>query len=283
MTLSSWWEAGTRVPVQTKAGAADLFVWEAGQGSAVTLLHGYPGSSYDWSEVAADLSTRHRVIVPDLLGFGSSDKPHPYPYSIREQADLVEQVWRQLDVTVSAVVAHDYSASVAQELLRRGAAPVTSVVFLNGGIYPKLHRPTDGQLALLGPQGDELATLITEEIWTAALAGTFGERHPLTPGQAGDLWRAFSRDGGQLLAAALLHYIADRAVDGEAWIDAMEHAAVPIAFIWGPSDPVSGAHMIDEVERRMPDAAITRLDGIGHWPPLEDPDGVVAALAALLA
>jgi len=278
VTLSSWWESGSRVPVHTREGESQLFVWEAGRGPTVTLPHGYPGSSYDWSQVATNLATRHRVIAPDLLGFGASDKPYPYPYSLREQADLVEQVWSDLDVSESAVAAHDYSASIAQELLRRGSPCLKSMVFLNGAVYPALHRPTDRQLALLGPHGDELAALITEEIWTVALAETFGPRHPLTPQQAEDLWRAFSGQDGQRLAAALLHYIADRAVDGNAWINAMETNTAPTAFIWGPSDPVSGEHMIAEVERRMPGVPIARLAGVGHWPMIEDPAAVSSTL-----
>jgi pimeloyl-ACP methyl ester carboxylesterase len=260
-----------------------LFVWEAGRGPTVTLLHGYPGSSHDWSPVAANLVTRHRVVAPDFLGFGASDKPYPHPYGLREQADLIEQVWTELDVSESAVVAHDYGTSVAQELLRRGSPRVTSVVFLNGAVYPALHRPTEGQLALLGPQGDELAALIDEAIWTQALAATFGPRHPVTAQQARDLWSAFSDQDGQRLAAALLHYVPDRAVDGTAWVTAMENAAVPIAFIWGPSDPVSGEHMIAEVERRMPAAPVARLTGVGHWPMIEDPDAVSSTLISQLS
>jgi pimeloyl-ACP methyl ester carboxylesterase len=278
VNLSSWWEAGSRLPVRTQSGEAELFVWESGSGPTVTLLHGYPGSSYDWSEVAAKLTTHFRVIALDLLGFGRLDKPYPYPYSIREQADLVEQVWSALGVSETDLVAHDYSTSIAQELLRRGASQVSSVIFLNGGVYPKLHRPTDGQLALLGPEGDVLAQFIDEAMWSEAIASTFGPKHPATPEQLSELWTAFSSESGQLLSAALLHYVADRAVDGDVWVNAMETANVPTAFIWGPSDPVSGEHMIAEVERNNSDAPVTRLSGIGHWPIIEDADAVAVVI-----
>jgi pimeloyl-ACP methyl ester carboxylesterase len=278
VTLSSWWAEGSRVTVNAHESEAELFVWEAGSGPTVTLLHGYPGSSYDWSRVADSLITRFRVIAPDFLGFGMSDKPYPHPYSLREQAHLLEQVWSHLDVTESAVVAHDYSTSITQELLRRGSLRVTSVVFLNGAVYPALHRPTEGQLALLGPHGDELAALIDERVWIDALAATFGPRHPVNPEQAADMWTAFSVHDGQRLVGTLLHYVADRAINGDAWVGAMETATVPIAFIWGPSDPVSGEHVIAEVERRLPDAPVTRLFGVGHWPILEDPDAVSSTI-----
>lgn len=279
MSLASWWASGSRLGVQTRYGHADLFVWQAGSGPTVTLLHGYPGSSYDWRHVAQPLSNRYRVIAPDFLGFGASDKPNPHSYSLGEQTDLLEQVWSRLGVSDSAVVAHDYSTSIAQELLRRNRPPrMTSVTFLNGAVYPALHRPTEGQLALLGPHGDELVPLIDENMWTDALAKTFGPRHPATPQQLRDLWGAFSHNDGQRLAAALLHYVADRAVDGQAWVNAMEACTAPTSFVWGPNDPVSGEHVITEVERHMPDARIVRLPGIGHWSMIEHPEAVTSAL-----
>jgi pimeloyl-ACP methyl ester carboxylesterase len=263
-------------------GKAELFVWQRGEGPTVTLLHGYPGSSYDWCHVADRLSARFRVIAPDHLGFGASDKPFPYPYSVRGQVDLLEQVWSTLGVGETLLVAHDYSTSVAQELLSRGSPRAKSVTFLNGAVYPALHRPTDGQRALLGPDGDQLVQFIDERTWSDAVAATFGPRHPATPEQLAEFWSAFSAGGGSRLSAALLHYVADRAVDGDAWVHAMENASVPLAFIWGPSDPVSGEHVIAEVERRMPTVRVTRLSEVGHWPMIEDPDGVVTALTASL-
>ena len=63
--------------------------------------------------------------MPDFLGFGASDKPADHDYSLLEQADLVEALWAQEGVDETALVAHDYAVSVAQELLaraRRGRA-----------------------------------------------------------------------------------------------------------------------------------------------------------------
>ena len=62
----------------------------------------------------------------------------------------------------------------------------------------------------------------------------------------------------------------------------METTTLPLAFIWGPSDPVSGEHVLAEVERRMPAIAISRLSGVGHWPMLEDPERVSTAIIDFL-
>ena len=78
-----------------------LFVAQAGQhGSVLLFIHGYPTSSYDWHPLWAPLATRHRLIAPDLLGMGFSDKPADHAYGIENHADLLEALLDRLDVAV---------------------------------------------------------------------------------------------------------------------------------------------------------------------------------------
>src|SRR5262249_56240453 len=97
------------------------------------------------------------VRVRGLVGFGGSRKASDQHYSLLEQADLVEALWVREGIESTVVVAHDYSVSVAQDLLTRSAAgalavELRAVHFMNGGIYPDLHRPQPVQEALLGPE-----------------------------------------------------------------------------------------------------------------------------------
>jgi len=52
--------------------------------------------------------------------------------------------------------------------------------------------------------------------------------------------------------------------------------AFPVLFINGTSDPNSGQHMVDRYRQLAPDAPIVCMEGIGHWPQLEQPDQVIA-------
>src|SRR5665213_3419191 len=63
-----------------------------GHGPTVLMLHGFPTWSYDYADVAADLAADHDVVTLDFLGYGASDKPNPYEYSIAESADVVEDL-----------------------------------------------------------------------------------------------------------------------------------------------------------------------------------------------
>ncbi len=249
---------------------------EVAKPMVITLLHGYPGSSEDWREVIGGLGEEYEVLAPDFLGFGSAPKPRDHRYSIHGQADRIEALWRSSGVTETVLVAHDYGATVAQELLARRTMSFTGVALLNGGVYPDLHRPTEGQKLLLGPDGPALAGMMDEAMFSAGVAVTFGV--PARRKQLSALWQAMARNDGHLLAADLLHYVADRREHATRWTTAMESTDVPLLFIWGPEDPVSGTHMIERVAERIPDAGVELLPGVGHWPLLEDPEGVVRIL-----
>jgi pimeloyl-ACP methyl ester carboxylesterase len=233
--------------------------------------------------VAPDLGGRHALLLVDFLGFGASEKPTDHDYSLHEQADLVEVLWRREGVTSTVVVAHDYAVSVTQELLARRAegtlaADVRGVHLLNGGLYPDIHRPQPTQTALLDPEtGPQLSAMINEELFVQGLKPTFAESFDAAADSA-DMWQAMSRDDGQQIMHLLIRYMSDRAIHGERWITALRDTDVPVAFIWGMLDPVSGAHMAERIRERMPQAPFQAFDDVGHWPQLEAPQRVADAV-----
>jgi pimeloyl-ACP methyl ester carboxylesterase len=249
----------------------------------MTLLHGFPSSSHDWAKLAPSLAQAHALLLLDFLGFGASEKPAAHEYSLHEQADIVEAAWAHEGIASTAVVAHDYAVSVTQELLARRAdgrlaVDLARVHLLNGGLYPDLHRPQPTQTALLDPeQGPHIGALLTEELFVQALRPTFAEGFDAAADSA-DMWQATSRNGGQRIAHLLIRYIRDRERHGTRWVAALEHTDVPLAFVWGMLDPISGAHMAERIRRRLPRAPLCPLGDVAHWPSLEAPERVAAAL-----
>ena len=107
--IEAWWAAGEQMPITLGGAERAIFVRRLGAGSSMTLLHGFPSCSYDWATVAGPLAEHYALLLPDLLGFGASEKPTDHDYSIHEQADLVEALWAREGVTATTIVAHDYS------------------------------------------------------------------------------------------------------------------------------------------------------------------------------
>jgi pimeloyl-ACP methyl ester carboxylesterase len=281
--IEQWWAQGEHAQVALGGVQRSIFCRRAGAGPPMTLLHGFPSSSYDWARVLPELAAQRTLLLFDFLGFGASDKPADHDYSIGEQADLVEAMWAREGIAATAVVAHDYAVSVAQELLARRAAgslavDLVAVHLLNGGLYPDVYRPQPGQLALLDPeQGPQISAQITQELWTMALAPTFAEGFDATADSA-DIWRAMSREDGHRITHRLIQYMKDREVNRERWVGALEHTDVPLSFVWGMLDPISGAHMAQRIRERLPDAPLLALDDVCHWPALEAPERVVGAV-----
>jgi pimeloyl-ACP methyl ester carboxylesterase len=290
VTFEGWAGQATGLDVD----GLSLAVHDEGTGPVVTFLHGYPSSSLDAVPLFDLLRSDHRLVTLDLPGFGASTKPADHPYSIHGAADAVEALWAHLGVTATIVVAHDYSVSVAQELLARrlddpGSDPLTAIigiVWCNGGLWSDLHRQTVGQQLLLDPEhGAAVAQAMDEAALTGALQGTWGVRRPMSEAESHGIWRSMEHDGGSKIAHRLLHYVADRLEHGPRWINALETSPVPMRFVWGDLDPVSGGHVADRIEQRLPGwpahREILRLPDVGHWPPLEAPDEVAEAVRAL--
>ncbi|MEW1912787.1 alpha/beta hydrolase [Kitasatospora sp. NPDC085895] len=284
--LAEWTAGGHRLAVRGPRGAHTLFVRQDGPpgGRPVTLLHGFPTSSHDWAAVAPRLAADGcRVTTLDLLGFGGSDKPRRHAYSLLEQADLVQAVWQELGVGATALVAHDYGVSVAQELLARDAPRITRTAWLNGGLWADLHRPVPIQRLLHGPLGPLLARATTERRFAASMRQVLAR--PVSDTALHEMWLGIARADGRLLAPRLLRYIDERRRHAARWSAALEGYGGPMLFVWGPADPISGAHVLARVRERIPHAEVVELAGpppTGHYPQLESPTEVATALLPFL-
>jgi pimeloyl-ACP methyl ester carboxylesterase len=263
--------------------------------SALLLIHGFPTSSWDWRPIWDALGERFdRVIAPDMIGFGFSGKPKGYDYSIHDQADLHEALLAHLKVTRIHILAHDYGDTVAQELLARhglrheglalSGPPVAardlrieSCVLLNGGLFPETHRARTIQKLLLTPLGPLLARAMNRKSFGRSFAAVFGARTRPTVAELDDYWDQIRREGGHHNMHRLIRYIPERRANRERWVGVLQKTRVPLRVIDGADDPVSGAHMVARYRELVPEPDTVLLPGMGHYPQVEDPEGVLRA------
>jgi pimeloyl-ACP methyl ester carboxylesterase len=251
------------------------------------LIHGFPTASWDWSLLWQTLSTRFNVVAPDMMGYGFSAKPLDYDYRIFDQADLCEALLQRLQVTGYHILAHDVGDTVAQELLARsedGTALLTlkSVCLLNGGLFPEAHRARLVQRLLLSPIGGFIAKHTTRARFADNMTQIFGLNTPPSKREVDVMWALMMENDGPNVMPQLIHYIRERRRYRERWVgalirargDAIRHA-IPIKFIVGAADPISGRHMAERYRALVPTANIMLLNGIGHYPQIEAPDLVL--------
>ncbi|WP_292988743.1 alpha/beta hydrolase [Mycobacterium sp.] len=254
----------------------------SGTGPTVLLLHGFPTWSYDYAELADDLSADHDVLTFDFLGYGASDKPDHYRYSVTESADTVEDLVAHLAVTSVRLVVHDYGGIVGQELVDRanhGRLPfaIDDVTILNSGIVYSAYRPTRMQKLLILPViGKLLAGQVSAGRIRSALDAIRGT--PLSDNEFDDLWLGMSKDDGHKRSHLLIKYNTERATHHERWEAALAAWPGPLHLVWGLDDPVSGHHVLEQAVKVLPRAVVTELPGVGHYPSSEAPRAVAAAV-----
>jgi pimeloyl-ACP methyl ester carboxylesterase len=249
------------------------------------VLHGFPSCSFDWRNVLDALRARRRVIAVDFLGFGLSDKPD-LRYGMRLQADVIEAVARDLGLTAVALLTHDMGDTVGGELLARsleGTLPfaVTSRVLTNGSIYIDMAHLTTGQQLLLSLD-DAPTELVQADGFKAGLAGTFSPKSAVADDELEAQWLLAERNDGHRLLARTIRYIEDRRAEERRFTGAIETHPSPLAVVWGADDPIAVVAMTAELSRARPDAPVTILDGVGHYPMIEAPDRFAAAVTAAL-
>ncbi len=264
----------------------------------VVLLHGFPTSSWDWAPIWDALADRYHLVTMDFLGFGFTDKPRSIDYSMMAQADLVEAVLTHLSIQRAVLLAHDYGVTVAQELLARhldakGQAPalqLEGICFLNGGLFPETHQARPIQKLLNSPLGYVVSMLSSEQIFRKSLKAVFGTQTQPSEAELQGYWRAISRNNGHRIFHKLIKYIDERRQYRQRWVGSLVRAAhqsldaegLPLRWINGLDDPVSGAHMLVRLRELVRNPDVVELPGIGHYPQCEAPGAVIDAFNAWL-
>jgi pimeloyl-ACP methyl ester carboxylesterase len=286
------WEKLGRIAV---LGRDEVFVVDAaaehpGTAPPLLVLHGFPTSSIDYAPILPDLQAGRRVVLVDLVGFGQSAKPDQ-KYSLFDQADMVEALVASLGLEQVDLMTHDVGDSVGGELLARSiderlGFSVRRRVITNGSIYLDLAQLTDGQKYLLSLPDEALApdAAADVDVMVAALTATYAPAGSPNSNPDPDHTRAAADlvmvSGGNRLLPRIIRYIEERRVHEARWTGAIEKHPSPLAVVWGDADPIAVWAMAPQLVERRPDASLTRLEGVGHYPMVEAPAAFVAAALA---
>lgn len=260
-----------------------IFYQDTASNAPVLLcIHGFPTSSWDWQWIWEGISQHFRVIAPDMLGFGFSDKPAKHRYTIHEQADLHEALLEELGIEEYSILAHDYGDTVAQELLARqgegkAKAKITKLCFLNGGIFPEMHRPRPIQTLLLSPLGGLANRFISKSVFAKTLNRILGKESQLSPEVVDKYWEIITYQNGQQRGHQLMRYMLDRREHRDRWVHILQKTEVPLCLINGVVDPVSGGHAANYYEQIIPNPRVVRLSQIGHYPQVEAAEATLEA------
>lgn len=282
-----WYDSGHHLDVDGHR----VFVYEAGSGPNVVFIHGFPTSGFDWRETIDQLADSFRCVAIDLRGFGLSDKPAAWSYSLFQQADLVESVIAQLGMTAAHIVSHDMGTSLHTELLARQQEgrlgfDLTHSTFTNGSMIKTMAQLSGFQKLLEPPSRVPEAMEVCAAMMPTYVDGLkrlMGRPESVTDEIETVMHDVMSYQYGNERIPAVYCYVRERYLHTERWLGALEATTRPTQFVWGAADPVAVIEMGRELSKRIPQARFTELEGVGHFVPTEAPQEVAAAIRSLAA
>jgi haloacetate dehalogenase len=257
---------------------------DAGSGPPVILLHGFPETWYCWRHQIPALAERHRIIAPDLRGYGETAGPAP-GYDKRNMAADVLALMRHLGIERAAIVGHDRGARVATRFARDYPGAVDRLVVMDNiptrAIFDRMDADVAGGhwFFMLNNVPDLPEMLINghEEAWLRFVFSNWCfNPKKLTDEEIGVYVRAYSKPGA--LRGAFSEDVQQDEADNGVLIDC------PTLVLWG-EDFESGGKMWDfrKVWNSMAShPSFVSISQCGHLPHEEKPERVNAELIQFL-
>jgi 2-hydroxymuconate-semialdehyde hydrolase len=252
-----------------RTSGGELSYVDAGAGRPVVLLHGFPTSSYLWRREIPLFASRMRVIAPDLLGYGESDKPVGADLTIRAQVGYVGELLAGLGLEEAAIVGHDVGGGVAQVLATTGL--VKTLVLLDAVAFDAW--PAAGIRTIQRTGADRESEEVVEAFVRTALESGVAHAGALSAGDVEFYLRPWLADPKALFRAA-------RALDGEGLEGVgpnLRAHGLPVFVIWGEADAFLPSSLAERLLDELPGATVALLPGCGHLV-IEDAPATVGPL-----
>jgi pimeloyl-ACP methyl ester carboxylesterase len=266
-----------------EVGGRKLAYREAGEGPAVLLLHGWPTSSFLWRDVMPAIARERRVLALDLPGFGGSDKPTDVTYTYRFYTDAIGGFIDALGIDDVALGVHDLGGPVGVRFALDNQERVRALALTNTLLYP------EDMTEMLTRFVEALQTPGVRENFTSAQGleaalrlGTNAETSASPEAIAG-MVEPFASDEDRLALAKAGAELEDEVT--EAMARELPALGMPVRVVYGAGDRIleSIDDTVRRIQRDLPQAEVTALDGLGHFLQEEDPERVGELLAEFFA
>jgi haloalkane dehalogenase len=253
----------------------------------VLFVHGTPTWSFEYRHLVRALAATHRCVAPDHLGFGLSARPAGAGYGPAEHAARLVALVDGLGLARFTLVVHDFGGPIGLPLCLERPERVRRLVLLNTWMWRLDDDPRARRAGrLLGGTLGRLLYRHANVSLRVLLPMAFGDRRRLSPLVHRHYLEPFrDPEGRERVLWALARALLGAGDYYEAlWRRRDRLLARPVALVWGLADPAfPPAHLARWRGVLGPEARVTELPGIGHWPQEEAPAAVVAALRDVLA
>ena len=246
-SLQKWVDGGKYV----KFEGLKIFVHASGKapvkGHGVLVVHGFPGSSWDFSDVVSTVEKKTKIVVADMIGFGQSDKPlkgtFKEKFSLMRQADMYEAIAEAEGLEEVILLAHDMGQTVGLELMtrqdeRKLSFKIRHAILLDGSTLVDMVELDPMQVEAM-KTGDKASTEHQDfdKFATSLLASFAPENRKLEIVEI-MTHQVFANDGDLIINQTLL-YLKERKEFYDRWVGTFANfRTAPLSIYWGVKDPV---------------------------------------------
>jgi pimeloyl-ACP methyl ester carboxylesterase len=246
----------------------DVAWTDLGQGEPIILLHGIPTWSFLYNEVIPFLADRFRVVAPDFLGHGYSDKRDFFDRSLLAQTEMVLRLMDHLGLQRAHFVGHDTGGGVALIMAIHHPERVAGLVLANVVAYDSW--PIDDMVALGNPSWRRKSPAEVAEFLASGLPDGIFNQERLTPAFRAGIVAPYSDEEGKISiirnASSLNTNHTTMLVERHSEIKS------PTLCLWGVHDPWQTIRDGERLAREIPDARLVRVENASHWIPHDTPE-----------
>ncbi|MEA5597366.1 alpha/beta hydrolase [Rivularia sp. UHCC 0363] len=250
------------------------------QCGTILLMHGIPTWGYLYHAVIPSLvQSGYRILAPDFLGHGWSDRRDRFDRSFQSQARMITALLSALGVEQVEVVGHDTGGAVALMLAIEHREFVNRLVITNAVCYDRFD---DDMLDLGHPlrwKPRPIADLV--EALEASLAAGLTNRSRLTPEFRQGIIAPWASEMGKL--SLLRNASALNPNQTMALVDRHGDISAETLILWGMDDPWQKSEDGKQLAQEIPGAVFRAIDGASHWVPQDAPEEFSAALLDFFA
>ena len=239
---------------------------------SVVFVHGNPGPKEDWEDLVQRTGGFARAVAPDMPGYGAADKPADFAYTSDGYAQHLAGILDQLGINKVHLVMHDFGGAWGLVWAVQHPDAFTSATLINTGVLLDYRWHRLAKIWRTPGLGEAFMASTTRIAFRALL----GHDNPRLPASAIDRIYEASR-GWPTKRAVLKLYRATPASAMGALREPLREFDRPALVVWGTDDVYLPSKQADRQRESFPSARIELLEGLGHWPFLEDP-GHVAEL-----
>lgn len=241
---------------------------DEGSGEPLLLLHGNPSWSFMFRNVIRELSKTNRVIAPDHLGCGLSDKPQEYNYRLELHIENIEELVMRLELENINLLMHDWGGAIGMGFASRSPEKVKRLIICNTAAFTFKRMPLRIAICRLPYLGKKIVMDWNLFCKAASFMTTVKPLPPEikaaymmpydTPEKRVAIYR-FVQDIPMSFADNSYELL--KTIESSLWM----FKETPTLILWGMKDWCFNAKVLKKWKDFLPYAKVKTFDNAGHW------------------